>query len=120
MGIREQKIQLNFTRTILNRAVRSLKRDDKLNFETGYVTVDDIEIAVWRPVDSNDNSLDAPWHEGVWRNIYIHRLAQLDASPTVACDMADVSIHGVSVSLPKFVTDVSFGLKEHIEEQLKK
>ena len=54
----------------VKRAVYDLRSDAKWRIQTGYILYG-INIAVWRPYDPEDISLEAQWQENAWFPIYV-------------------------------------------------
>jgi hypothetical protein len=76
MGIRDQRIEIGFSMKAIVRCVYDIRSNEIYKFQTGFVQHDNNEVPVWRPYDPNDLSLDAPWRNGKWENIYILRMNQ--------------------------------------------
>lgn len=101
MGIRDQRIEIGFGIQTIIRCVYNIKNNDHLKFQTGFVQYDNNEIPVWRPFDPNDKSMGAPWHKGIWENIYALRMNHKKGSKHVEYEIDDIKFEGVSVPLPK-------------------
>lgn len=116
MGIREQRIQIGYSVKSIVRCVYDIRNNDHLKFQTGYVQYDDNEIPVWRPFDSNDKSMDAPWRDGKWQSIYVLRMPQKKDSKHVAYEVSEVDFEGASLSLPKVSTELMHAFKTHLNK----
>lgn len=97
--------------------VYSVREVPEQKVQFGTVKVDYGTVAVWRPFDPNDKDVDAPWRQGVWRNVYRIRVPQhpIPNRPKyVEYGVEEVTVGDVRARLPVAELQVSYRLQEHL------
>ncbi|MDA3821061.1 MAG: hypothetical protein PF450_00410 [Bacteroidales bacterium] len=117
MGIRKQKIKIDYSLETLIRAVYSIQVDNKLKFQTGYVKYMNKQVPVWRPIVPNCTDWEATWRKDKWRNIYSIHMHHKPDSKYIECNLVDYTQDEVSVLLPEVSTILTYAFREYIKTQ---
>ena len=118
MGLREQRIKIDYSLETLIRAVYSIHDDDKLKFQTGYVKYKNKEVPVWRPIDPKCTDYEATWRKDKWKNIYSIYMHHKPDSKYIECNLVNYTETEISVLLPEVSTTLTYAFREHIKTQI--
>ena len=116
MGLRAQQIEISYTINSIVRNVYCVQDNEQLKFQIGFVNYINEEVPVWRSMDPKDNSLDVPWKNGKWRNIYVLDMAQAKKSYYKAYELKDVEFEGNVIPLPKVSPELTHSFKSHLNK----
>jgi hypothetical protein len=98
----------------VKRAVYDLRSDAKWRIQTGYILYG-INIAVWRPYDPEDISIEAEWHATAWMPIYVTSISfEMDENSN-KYETRLISVdENVRLKLPITEVDIVMELKEYL------
>jgi hypothetical protein len=96
------------------RAVYDLRSDTKWRIQTGYILYG-INIAVWRPYDPEDVSLEADWRSNAWLPIYINAISFEEDENSHKYETCLISVDdGVRLKLPRTEIDIVRNLRDYL------
>jgi hypothetical protein len=96
------------------RAVYDLRSDAKWRIQTGYILYG-INIAVWRPYDPEDVSLEADWRSNAWLPIYINAISFEEDENSHKYETCLISVDGgVRLKLPRTEIDIVMDLRDYL------
>lgn len=98
----------------IKRAVYDLRSDDKWKIQTGYILYG-INIAVWRPYDPEDVSLEADWRGNAWLPIYVNAISFEEDENSHKYEACLISVDdGVRLKLPRTEIDIVSDLRDYL------
>lgn len=100
------------------RRVYGLQRHPEQRVQFGYVQVDYGYVPVWRPYDPDDDRWDAPWADGLWRNVYRLHMPRDQGDPkrpTYGLVPFEDQVRGGSAVLPRVAPVMNRHLREHLD-----
>lgn len=118
MALREQKVEIGFSRTVHSRVVYDVRNHEALKFQTGHVEFNNHLIPVWRPMNPDDKSLHAKWRGGSWENIYVVRMHQMKDSQYRRSEFADLVMNDHKLQLPKVSVEIMGSFKAYLLAQM--
>jgi len=117
MALREQKIEIGFSKIVQIRVVYDVRNNESLKFQTGHVEFDNHLIPVWRPMNPDDKSLHAKWRDGSWESIYILHFHKMQNSEFRRSEFSDMELNSHKFQLPKVSVELMSSFKEYLLAQ---
>jgi hypothetical protein len=117
VAIRNQRIDIGYGVEKVRRVVYDYRSDDAWRIQTGYVQYDNNQVPVWREYDPHDNSYEAGWRTGLWRNIYSLVMPQAPRAKYVSYQTTAYEVRpGEVAMLPKVEVRLTYLLREHLAQ----